>query len=148
MITPSTRRVFLVLALSAICFTSATEARADFNIVIGPGGIKIGGGGKKQPPRTYAVTLYRPRELGGGVVTSARGLTYEQALNFKSQLQQRHWVIWKYAGVGKPYHSRMFYSYTSANTFLKNKGPAKEANKLGIAILAKQYIARGQVTMN
>ncbi len=145
-----TRPAVLALVLSAICLTGATQARADFDIVIGPGGIKIGGGGggKKPPAKKYAVTLNRPRELGGGVVASSRGLTYQQAQNLKSQYQRRHWVIWKYAGIGKSYHSRSFSSYSSAQRFLKNKGPAKAANKLGVAIIAKQYIARGRVTMN
>lgn len=147
----ATRRIALTLVLSAACLAVATPARAEFNIIIGPGGIQIGGGGggSKQPPqkKRYTVKLHRPRELGGGVVTSASGLTYQQALNAKARFEQRHWVIWKYAGIGKSYHSRAFSSYAGAKNFLKNKGPAKAANKLGIAIIAKQYIADGHVRM-
>lgn len=145
----ATRRAVLGLVLSATCFTGA-QARADFNIEIGNGGIKIGvDGNKKRPPqKKYTVRLYRPRELGGGVVYSRSRLTYDQAKNYRSSLEQRHWVVWKYAGIGKPFRSKQFSSYSRAQSFLRNKGPAKEANKLGIAIIAKQYVAKGRVTIS
>lgn len=151
MLTTATRRAFLGLVLSAVCF-SATQAKADFGIEIGPGGIKIikkdGDKNKPKPEKKYTVRLYRPSELGGGLVASRSGLTYQQAQQYKSSYQQRHWVVWKYAGVGKPFHGKMFYNYSSAQHFLKNKGPAKAANKLGIAILAKQYITKGRVVIS
>jgi len=144
-----TRRAVLGLVLSAICFTGG-QARADFNIEIGNGGIKIGvDGNKERPPqKKYTVRLYRPRELGGGVVYTRSGLTYQQAMNYSSSFEQHHWVVWKYAGIGKAFHSRQFSSYSSAQSFLRNKGPAKEANKLGIAIIAKQYVAKGRVAIS
>jgi hypothetical protein len=51
-------------------------------------------------------------------------------------------------GIGKPYHGRQFSSYNSAQLFLRSKGPAKSANKLGIAVIAKQYVAKGRVTIS
>ena len=146
-----TQRVALGLVLSAICFASG-KAQADFNIEIGDGGIKIGVGGggkpKPSPQRKYTVRLLRPYELGGGVVFSRSGLTYQQAQSYRSYYEKYHWVVWKYAGIGKPYHGKMFSSYSGAARFLRDKGPAKAANKLGVAIVAKQYVRRGRVTIN
>lgn len=144
----ATRRLVLGMVLSAAWLT-ATQARADFSIEIGNGGIKIGVDKDKRPPqRKYTVRLYRPQVLGGGVSYSRTGLTYQQAQNLSSSLQKYHWVVWKYAGVGKPYHGKQFSSYSRAQSFLKNKGPAKAANKLGIAIIAKQYVTRGRVRIS
>ncbi|MCG8584469.1 MAG: hypothetical protein MI757_07150 [Pirellulales bacterium] len=148
MLAATSRRVFLGLFVAVLCLGFAGQSQAIDLIIGGPDGIKIDiGGGKKKykpKPKLYSVTLYRPYELGGGVVYRKNGLTYSQAKDKEAQYKRYQWVIWKYAGVGKPWHSRMFSSYYRAQLFLKNKGPAKAANKLGIAIIAKQQIKTGR----
>jgi hypothetical protein len=87
---------------------------------------------RKRTRTEYVVTERHPGT--GGVVSTSRYTSRNEAVRYYDALGRAHWVQWKFMGINEPMRYRRFSSHSAAQTFINTDGPSK-TGKLGFALL-------------